>query len=66
MVKFVKTEFKMGLGWASQGGSQKLFSRFNLSDVLKFKDMKMNFHELRDNFLKSYIENIAQWFKFYS
>ena len=27
--------------------------------------MKMNFHELGENFLKPYIENKIQWFNFY-
>ena len=44
--------FKKALGELHYVDHQKLFSKFNLIDILKFKGIKMDFHELEDNFLK--------------
>ena len=52
----MKNKFKLGLGWAPQNGSPKLFYSFNLINVLQFQSVEMNFHEL---FLKPILK---MWF----
>ena len=47
----------MGLGWAPLGGSPKLFSSFDLMNILNCLKHENEFQELGDNFLKAYVEN---------
>ena len=55
----MKNKFKLGLGWAPQGGSPKLFYSLNRVGCLKFQSVKMNIYELWGIFLKTYIENMV-------